>query len=195
MPRRARKSNRQLAAGIVIAKQDIGHCLSRFLTEIPAFKDDRNVGNKVVNRNWPAIEKKNHYGLSGGDHRPYQLFLAADQIEAGAIAHMLQIPGFARSLLVITDGQDNEIRLFSDLHCFRNLPAIFFRIARHNLIDVPRAANRNLAAFAVEHLDARAGFGPDALEHSDLLFGHATVTTEQAAIGVWTNDGDGLDLV
>ncbi len=51
-----------------------------------------------------------------------QFFLASDQVEAGAIAHVIQSPCLARGLLVAADRQHDDIRLLRHAHGFGNLP-------------------------------------------------------------------------
>ena len=42
-------------------------------------------------------------------------------------------------------------------------------IARHDFVLIPGAADGDLAAFAVEHLDTAAGLRLDAFEHGDVV--------------------------
>jgi hypothetical protein len=84
---------------------------------------------------------------------------------------------------------------FATLHRFGNLFAVFFGIARHHFILVPRAADGDLAALAVEDLDLLADLLLDAVEHRDIVLRHAAVSAQQAAIRVGTDHGDGLDLL
>ena len=72
-------------------------------------------------------------GLPRVGDRFDQLVLPADEVEAGAVAHVLQVPGFARSLLVAADGQDDDVGLLRDFDGLGDLPAVFFGIARDNL--------------------------------------------------------------
>ena len=73
--------------------------------------------------------------------------------------------------------------------------AVLFRIARRHRILIPRPADGDLAAFAVEHLGVLADLRADALEHRNFVLRHAAVAAQQAAVGVGSNHGDGLDGV
>src|SRR5262249_50636902 len=108
---------------------------------------------------------------------------------------MLQAPGLARSLLVAADGEHNHIRFFGDLDGFGNLLAVFFRIAGENFVLIPRAAERNFAAFAVEHLYAVADLCLDAVKHGDIVFRYAAVAAEQAAMRIWADDRNGSNFL
>ena len=132
--------------------------------------------------------------LAQRDHGLDQFFLAADEVKAGAVAHVLQRPGLARGLLVAADGQHNHVGLLRDFNSLGNLLAVFFRIARDHLILVPVSADGDFATFAIEDLDFLAGFLADAVENRDIVPGHAAVTAKKAAMRIGTDDGDGFDF-
>ena len=115
------------------------------------------------------LKTKRHDRLAQRDHRLHQLFLPADQVQAGAVAHVVERPGLARGLLVAADGQHDDVGIPGDFDRLGDLPAILFRIAGHHRIDIPASADGDLAALAVEHLDMLADFGLDAVEHRDVV--------------------------
>ena len=101
---------------------------------------------------------------------------------------MVQSPRFARGLFVAADGQHDHVRLFGDIHGFRDLLAVFVRIAGHDCVLVPVAADGNFAAFAEKHFGAAANLGLNAVQDGDIVLGHSAVATEQTAMGVRAND-------
>ncbi len=133
------------------------------------------------------LNRKHHDRLSERHHRLHQFFLPPDQVQAGAVAHVVQSPGFARCLLVAADGQHDHVRSFGHFHGFRDLPSVFLRIAGHDFVLVPVAANGDLAAFAVKHFGAAADLGLDALEHGNVVFRNAAVPAQQAAVSIGSN--------
>ena len=107
----------------------------------------------------------------------------------------VEVPRFARGLLVAADREHDHVGLLRDLHGFGDLLAVLFRIARRRLRScVPRAADGDLAAFAVEDLRAVADLVADALEHRDVVLRHAAVAAEQAAIGIGADHRDRFEL-
>jgi hypothetical protein len=164
MSRRAWETNWQLAARIAVAEQDIRNRAASLLAEIPALEDRRDILVDVVDGKWPAVEQKNDHWLAQRHHGFDKLFLPPDQVEAGAIAHVVQSPRFARSLLVAANRQHDHVSAFGDLHGFRDLFAVVLGIAGYNFVLVPVAANGDLAAFAVKDFGAVADLGLDAVE-------------------------------
>ena len=55
-----------------------------------------------------------------------ELILTADEIEAGAVAHVLQVPCLAGGLLVAADGEDDDVGLLGDFDGFGDLAAVLF---------------------------------------------------------------------
>ena len=149
----------------------------------------------VVNGERPSVEQKDDDGFAGGQERLDQCFLPSDEIQARPISQVVPIPRLARSLLVATDRQHDDIGPTSDSEGSRDLLAVFVGIAGDNLILVPRAATRDFAVFAVQHLDAAADLRFDAVEHGDVVLRHAAVTTEQTAVRIRADDRDALDGV
>ena len=147
----------------------------------------------IVDGERAAVEQQHDHRFAGGQHGVDQFLLPADQVEAGAVAQVLGRPGLARRLFVAADGEHDHIGAPGDLDGLGDLFAIFLRIARRDFVLCPGAADRDLAAFAVEHLRALADAGVDAVEHGDVVLRHAAVAAEQTAIGVGADDGDGLD--
>ena len=107
---------------------------------------------------------------------------------------MVQPPRLARSLFVAANRQHNHVGLLRHLHCLGNRLPVLHRIARHNLILIPRSANGDLATLAVEHLHLLANLRLDAVQHRDIVLRHAAVSAQQPAIRVRSNHSDGLDL-
>src|SRR6185312_15926943 len=89
-----------------------------------------------------------------------------------------------------TDGEDDDVGVFRDLYCFGDLRAIFGGIAGHDFILLPRAADGNFAAFGVADFGAIADVGFNTVEHGDVVFRLATVSTVETAICVRANDGN-----
>ena len=88
-----------------------------------------------------------------------------------------------------------DVGLLGDFDGLGDLLAVLGRIAgRHFVLAARSRRLRDLAAFAVEHVHAVADLGLDAVEHGDVVLGHAAVAAEQAAVGVRADDGDGLEL-
>src|SRR6185436_8446183 len=121
-----------------------------------------------------------------------ELLLPADQVEARAIAHVLEVPRFARRLLVTADRQHDHVRLLRDLDSLGDLSAVFIGIARQDFIVVPRSGLRDLATFGVEHLGARANSRRDAIEYGDVALRPSAISAEQRAMRVRADHGDGL---
>src|SRR5271157_850746 len=110
MTRRTREADGELASGIAIAEQDVGHGAASLLTEIPTLEDCGNILAEVIDRERPAIEQKDDERLAESDHGFDEFFLPSDQVEAGAVAHVVQSPGFARGLFVAANGEDDGVR-------------------------------------------------------------------------------------
>src|SRR5690349_1920915 len=103
MSNRARHRDGQLPAWIEIPKQHLSHGATRFLSEVPAFEDDGHVLSNIVDRERAPVEKKRNDRLARRHHGFDEVFLPANQVEAGAVAHMLPRPGFTRSLFIAAD--------------------------------------------------------------------------------------------
>ena len=84
--------DRQLAAGVVIAEQNVGNGAAGLLAEVPALENHRHVLADVIDGKRPAVEEEHDHRLAERDHRLDQFFLAANEVEAGAVAHVIQIP-------------------------------------------------------------------------------------------------------
>ena len=149
----------------------------------------------IVDRERSPVKQENDDRLAQRDHRFHQLFLTPNQVQAGAIAHVIQHPSLARSLLVSTDRQHDHVGFLGHAHRFGNLFTVLHRIARHHFILVPRPADSDLAALAVEHLHLLADFFLDAFQHRDILLRYATVPAQQNAIRVWSNHSNSLDRI
>ncbi len=91
--------------------------------------------------------------------------------------------------------QHDHVGFFRDFHGLGDLFAVFLRIAGHHRIDVPGAADGDLAALAVQHLHMLADLGLNAFEHGDVVVGDAAVTAQQAAMRIRSDDRDGLDAL
>src|SRR5689334_4830826 len=176
MTRGTRNRDWQLAARIEVTEQNVRHGMSGLLSKIPALENRGYIPAEMVDREWSSVEQKNNHGLAGRKHRLHQLFLASDQIQTRAVAHMFEIPRFARRLFVAANGEHDDIRFLRDLHRFSNLLAIFLRITRNNFINIPRSANGDLAAFAVKNLHLFADLGFDTVEHGHVVLRNAAVT-------------------
>ncbi len=141
-----------------------------------------------------AVEEESDHRFAGGEHGGDEFTLPADQIEIGAVAHVLERPRFARGLFVATDGEHDDVGLLRDFDGFGNLSAVFGRIAGNDFVLLPRAADGDFATFGVEHFDVLADLLTDAFEHGDVEFGSAAVAAEQRAVGIWPDDRDGFQL-
>ena len=119
---------------------------------------------------------------------------AAHQFRVRAVAQMDEWPGFARGLFVIADSEHDEVGLLRHLYSLGDLAAVLFGIRRDDLIFNPRAADRDLAAFAVDDFGAVAHAGSDAVEHGDFLLRDAAVASEKSAMCVRSDHRDGLQL-
>ena len=116
------------------------------------------------------MKRRTITGLPRGEHRLHQFFLPANQIKVRPIAHVIQVPGLARSLFVIANGQNDYVRL---LRNFDGFLAIWLRSSTGSLAmtssTFQRPADGDLAAFAVKDLRALADFGLYAFEHGDVV--------------------------
>ncbi len=83
----------------------------------------------VIDGKRAAVEEENDDRLACRDHGLDQLFLPADEIEAGTVAHVVQAPGFARGLLISADGKHDDVGLARHFDGFGNLLAVFDGIA------------------------------------------------------------------
>src|SRR5581483_6512325 len=104
-----RKSDRQLAAGIYIAKQHFCGRRAAFFTQIPTFEDRGNVLCDVVDRKWPAIDKQHDSWRSCFNYLSDQLALCSEQIERIAITTVLFRPSLAICALVFADHQNCNV--------------------------------------------------------------------------------------
>ena len=102
-------------------------------------------------------------GLPVASIASHQFVLPADQVEARAVAQVLGRPRLARGLLVAADGEHDDVGPPGDLDGLGDLLAVFRGIARRDLVLLPGAADGDLAAFAVEHLDPLADPRPGCL--------------------------------
>ena len=169
--------------------------MAGLLAEVEALEYDRHVREEVVDRERAAVEEEGDDGLAERGQGFDQLILTADEVEAGAVAHVLQVPGFARGLLVAAERKNDDVGLLRDFDSFFDLTAIFCRIGRDYGVLIPVAADGDFATFAVEDLRAIADPVPDAFEDRDFVFGNSAVSAEKGAVGVGTDHGDGFDLV
>ena len=133
----AREADGELAAGIGVAEEDVGDGVAGLLAEVPALEDDRHVRDEVVDRERTPVEEESDDRLAERGHGFDQLILAADQVEAGAVAHVLQVPGFARGLLVAADGEHDDVGLLRHFDSFGDLSAIFCGIAGDDFVLIP----------------------------------------------------------
>ena len=156
-----------LPPGLMSPNSISATALSVLLPEIPAFENRRHFLGEMHDRKRPAVEQQRDDRLSRGDHRVDELVLAAEQLEARAVAHVA-----AGSTLRATSARcrrspaRSRRRCFATSHRFGDLPAILVGIARDDFVGVPRTAARDLAAFAVEDLRVVADEIADALEHA-----------------------------
>src|SRR5208283_84138 len=123
-----------------------------------------------------------------------EFLLAADEVEAGTVAHVLLRPGLARGLLVAADSQHDYVSLPGDFNSFGDLLAVLFRIACDHFILIPVSADRDFATFAIEDFDLFTGLLADAIENRDVVPGHAAVTAQQTAVGIWADDSDRFEF-
>src|SRR5712692_8012351 len=78
-------SNRQAAAGIVVAEEDIGHCLAAALTGFPSLDDGGNMICFPAGRKWSAINKHQNGWRTCRLDGPDQVLLYTSQIQTGNV--------------------------------------------------------------------------------------------------------------
>src|SRR5438034_3831473 len=92
-------------------------------------------------------------GFAGGKNRFSQVVLISQQVEVVTITLVSGRPGFAGSLLIFAEDQDNDIGLLRDLYSSGDALGVEFRIAEHNFVGIPVWSGfGNFAAFGVEDL-------------------------------------------
>ena len=168
----------QLAAGIDIAEENAGHRAAGLLAEVEALVDHRHVFLDAIDGDGPAVEEEDDDRLAQRGHPPDQLFLPADQIEAGAVAHVHERPCLARGLLVAADGQHDDIGLFGHLDRFGDRLGVLGGVAGGHLVLIPTAADGDLAALAIENVHAVSELLLDAVEHRHAVLGHTAVAAQ-----------------
>ena len=135
-------------------------------------------------------------GLPVASMRVDELVLPPDEVEAGAIAHVLARPCLARRLLVAADGEHDDVRPLGDLAPPRRsaggLPPGRSASRRPRVHEPPIVILHPSRTAPSRRLPTRA-LMPSSTVTSCLR--NAAVAAEQAAIGVRSDDGDGLDGV
>jgi hypothetical protein len=106
---RARNANGQFAAGIVVAKKNVGDSGAAFLAEIPAIENRGNIFLDVVDGVRATVKKQDDDGLARGDDGFCEVVLIAEEIEGVAIAEVRLGPGFAGSLFVFAEDKKDYI--------------------------------------------------------------------------------------
>src|SRR5262249_22219985 len=145
----AREADRQFAAGIHLAEDDVGNGASAVLTEIPELEDRRRLLDEMSDRGRPAAGEQRDDWVAGGGDRVDQLILTADEIQRRPIAEMIERPGFARGLLVVADREQHHVRLRGDGGGFADRESIGLRVAWRYVVCAPRAADGDLAPLVI----------------------------------------------
>src|SRR5689334_2480345 len=149
----ARDRDRQLAAGINVAKKSFGYAGAAFLPEIPALEYHRHLFHWIPESERPSVEDDRDDRLAEPGKRVDQFVLLPDEIQVRAVAEMVQHPGFARSLLVAADSQNDYVRAFCDLDRFDDALAIFDGITGQHFVLYPGTATRDLATFVIQDFE------------------------------------------
>src|SRR6185436_3400962 len=85
LPDRARERDRQLAARVGLAEEDLRERRSALLPEVPALEDRRDARRHVVDRERPAADQEGDRRLARREHRLDEIVLLAEQVEAVAV--------------------------------------------------------------------------------------------------------------
>ena len=131
MADRPRDGDRKLAAGIDVSEEDFRHCPAGLLAEIPALENGRRLVGDVADRDRAAVEEKRDDRFSRGGDGVDQFILTADQVEAGAVAQVVQSPMLRATSARCRRSQGSRRRpLRRRSTASRDAPAVLFRIAR-----------------------------------------------------------------
>ncbi len=152
LPRVARHRDRQLAAGIVIAKQHVRDRVRAFFAGQPRVQNRRDVRRDPRDRLRTPADQHHHDRRAGFGHRFHELLLHARQPEFGAVA-CFAAGAVVRQARFFAHNQDRHIRLPRRLDRFREA--------------LGRFAQHRLDARRIPHLRLRPQLGADAVQHAD----------------------------
>ena len=194
MARGARNGDRQFAARVGVAEQHFRDRVTALLPQIPALENRRHVWLSELIEIGRPLNRSTITGLpvatiarTSSSCRPTRSRLGRSPmcLSDQASRDVCSLPPIAST---ITSA------------CFATLTAsaICRRSSAGSLgitsSCVPRAADGDLAAFAVDHLRAVADPRSDAIEHRDLVLRHAAVAAQQRAIRIRPDHRDGLEF-
>jgi len=148
LARVAREGHGQLAAGVGVPEQDVGHGVAAFLARQPRFQDGGHLVGHPGERQRAPGDEHQHDRCARRHHRADQVFLHAGQAELGPIARFAGGAVSSQPGLVAHD-QDGDRRLAGDAHGF---------------IEAGRILAEHVAALRVAHLGRGGYLGLDALQ-------------------------------
>ena len=137
---------------------------------------------------WTSVEKHQNHGLSGVEHGFRQLVLHPEQIQVCPVTKMGLAPCLSGRLLVVSKDKNHRICFLCCCDRGADEPSVFFRIGKRDNVLIPRAADRNLASFAVHDIKVLADLLLDALQDRGEISWLTAVPAEQCPVSIRADD-------
>ena len=95
--RKARVSERQFAAGVKVAKQNVRHCLPTFVAGVVGHQHSARIVGDTIDSSWPALNEHQYDRFARCFDRFREFTLRLAQGEIGNIAGSLSVRSFAKT--------------------------------------------------------------------------------------------------
>ena len=189
-------ADRQLAARIGAAEQDVGGGVAGFLAQVPALDDGVGALGQQVDRQRTAVQQEHHGRLVKVEDRLGQIVLLTDQVQAVAVAKVVVGPGLAAGLLVVAEHHDYDVGLLGDLDRFGDQLGVDGRVDQLDLVLRPDALFGDPHGLGVVEREALGlGLGGQALVQRDDMARRVGIAADRRVLGVRAQERQTLDLL
>src|SRR5947207_7432228 len=192
LPRGLREGDRELAARVVVAEENVGDGGAALRAGEPGFEYAGDVLVHPVDAHGPPVDEDDDHGLARRVDGLHQLQLPARQFEARAARALAD--GLRRP---VAEDDDRNVRVLRGLDrlAYSVLLLLRQRLRQHFRFGPVRV--RDVAALRVSDLHTLAELVLDSFEHRDASDAVRAVAVSRVAVvvGVRADDGDGANLL